>query len=107
MKPANHFGVGFGNHHNLIDIYNNGRASVEEIYVHPNYNVSLKDTTHDIAILKLTHPLQIDSESIGPACLLQENLGGRKKDYREVISTGWGSVNVNLFHIFIPKFFLF
>ena len=87
-KPASHFGVGFGNKHNLIDIYNHGRIRVEQIFVHPRYNVSQTDTVHDIAIVKLAQPLNFESESVRPACILQENEGGRMKDYGEVISTG-------------------
>lgn len=87
-KKPEHFGVGFGNKANLIDIYNHGRIRVEQIYVHPLYNVSLTDTVHDIAIVKLSQPLSFDSESVGPACVLQENEGGRMRDYGEVISTG-------------------
>ena len=53
---------------------------------------------HDIAILKLSKPLNFESESIRPACILQENEGGRMKDYGTVVSTGWGSVNVMAFN---------
>lgn len=56
--------------------------------MHPHYNVSLTDTVHDIAIVKLSQPLNFESESVRPACVLQENEGGRMKDYGEVISTG-------------------
>ena len=87
-KAAAHFGVGFGNKHNLIDIYNHGRIRIDQIFVHPHYNVSMTDTVHDIAIVKLSQPLSFDSESVSPACVLQENEGGRMKDYGEVISTG-------------------
>ena len=88
-KAAENYGVGFGNHHNLIDIYNHGRIQVEKIYVHPMYNVTFKDTVHDVAIVRLKEPLNFESESVRPACVLQENEGGKMKDYGKVISTGW------------------
>lgn len=87
-KKPGHFGVGFGNKANLIDIYDYGRIQVEQIFVHPLYNVSESDTVHDIAILKLNSSLNFDSQSVSPACILQENEGGAMKYYGKVIATG-------------------
>lgn len=67
---------------------------MKKIYVHPGYNVSNKDTIFDVAVLRLSQPLNFESESVHPACFLQENGNDRKKDYKQLIVSGWGSTNV-------------
>lgn len=91
-RPAKGLGVGIGNDLNLVNIYNKGRIQVDKIFVHPDYNVSGKDTTHDIAIVRLAERIDFESEGIRPACLLQET-GNGIRDYGEITATGWGSVS--------------
>ena len=98
-KDPKHLGIGYGNEVNLIDIYNHGRVKIDKIFVHPLYNVSTKDTTHDIAIVRLEEPINFDSENtVRPACLLQENLNEKMKNYGHVTGTGWGSTQVMNFN---------
>lgn len=91
-KDPKGLGVGIGNGLNLVNIYNKGRIQVDKVFVHPDYNVSGKDTTHDIAILRLADRIDFESEGVRPACLLQEN-NGNLRNYGEVTATGWGSTS--------------
>ncbi|KAK4336789.1 hypothetical protein RND71_043568 [Anisodus tanguticus] len=90
-KPFQNYGVGFGNNHDLVDIYNNGRVQVEKIFVNPGYNITLIDTENDIAILKLSQPINIETKSVQPACFMKEKQN-IKRIYNEVVASGWGSV---------------
>jgi secreted trypsin-like serine protease len=69
---------------------------VDRIYVHPLWDSNADDRKHDIAILHLSRPLELDSvTSIARTCVTQINISISTSEYptnnSELVVIGWGT----------------
>lgn len=63
---------------------------VEEIIVHPQYNMSVRNKVHDITLLKLAKDVEFD-KYVKPICLpFDETIRNMQIDSENFTVTGWG-----------------
>jgi len=81
--------VGFGNDHDLIKIFENGRLIAKQVVLKPNYNARSASSPNDLALIQLATPVTLN-RTVSPACL-------QEKVYipypTKLVATGWGSIN--------------
>lgn len=85
---SNRIGVGVGNGHDLVTIFDNQRLPIKKVIIPENYNSKSASSVGDLALLQLATPLQLN-QTVSPACFLKRN----ERPYKSKLSvTGWGSV---------------
>ena len=58
----------FDTENDLVQIYNKKQyAKIRRIFIHPNYERSSE--INDVGLIELDQPLQLDGQSVQPACL--------------------------------------
>lgn len=62
---------------------------MEEIIAHPQYDPTSADRFHDIALLRLSQPVQLD-EYIQPVCLPVASVRSAVNTNDDLVVSGWG-----------------
>lgn len=84
--------AGFGNDHDLVKIYNEGRIYAKRLILHPDYKLDDKRIPlNDIALIELAHPVEFN-DVVSPACL--DNNPSRNYGDNLII-TGYGQSNLH------------
>ncbi|CAF3825849.1 unnamed protein product [Rotaria sp. Silwood1] len=70
--------------------------SIAKLYIHPDYDSSI--STNDVAILRLSAPLNMSNENIKPICL-PSGIVSQPQDNIGMVAVGWGSTSASTINL--------
>lgn len=73
-------------------------VGVEEVIVHPQYDGNSRDRHHDIALIRLNTPVELN-EYIQPVCLPLANARAAINNQELLVVSGWGRTLLSEFYI--------
>ena len=65
--------------------------------LHPNYNLSLSSFDYDLALVKLSSPVELN-DHVAPVCLPSESQDAKFNPRSTCVVTGWGSTSTKFFN---------
>ncbi|CAO3588509.1 unnamed protein product [Absidia cylindrospora] len=88
--PLDRIGVGAGHHHDLIEMYDQGRVPASHVMIKPGYHSDAINSIDDIALVKLREPIA----NVKPACVPNQH-DDNETSYSKngtLTTVGWGNV---------------
>lgn len=97
LESLRKFEIVLGEHDSNITEGWEQTRTLEKIILHPNYNLSLSSFDYDLALVKLSSPVELN-DHVAPVCLPSESQDDKFNSRSTCVVTGWGSTSTDRFN---------